>query len=111
MKGITRESTIGKVEKKPSILISPVIPPGEDEHSFSRHNLRIKAELRKSSPNMHVLDDLASRSFAFRRKDILSNTWDITTIFTKYPLLEHSPEQVIIIIFGNYINSSCNSYI
>ena len=38
MKGIIRESTIGKVEKKPLILISPVLPAGEDEHSFSRHN-------------------------------------------------------------------------
>ena len=71
----------------------PVIPEGEDQTSFARHNHRIQLEMKKTRPNLAVINDLISHSFAMRRHDILDNSYDLETVFQKYPFLRE-PEQV-----------------
>ena len=74
---------------KRSITI-PVIPEGEDQTSFGRHNRMIQAEMKKSRPNFTVLRELVSRSYAMRRIDLLENTYSLTEVFNKYPFLAES---------------------
>ena len=66
----------------------PEIPPGEDEHSFSRHNNLIKAELKKANVNRAILNKLADLSFAIRRRDILQNGSSLDAIYSSYPFLK-----------------------
>ncbi len=71
----------------------PVVPPGEDETSFKRHNKILIMESKKTHPNLGIVNPLMERTFAFRRADILSNGGDVVTIFCKYPFLQ-SADQV-----------------
>ena len=50
-------------------------------------------ESKKVHPNLLVVNELMSSTFALRRGDILSKSCDIQTIFSKYPFLQNS-EQV-----------------
>ena len=77
-------------------LTNPVVPEGEDETSFERHNKQIKAELKKSrGPSQVVLKNLVDRSYAMRRNDVLANSYGISDIFKKYPFLSE-PDQVCV---------------
>ena len=71
----------------------PSIPEGEDSLSFERHNTRIKMELKKSNVNKVVINELIDRTYAFRRRDIVKDSGDLSTIFNKYPFLKDT-EQV-----------------
>ena len=73
---------------------SPVVPDGEDELSFSRHNKAIKSEMgKKGRANKTILTDLINQSFAMRRRDILESTAHCSIIVKKYPFLKE-PIQV-----------------
>ena len=76
------------------VLEKPNIPLGEDENSFSRHNQKLKKEYKKRHPNMTLVDELMDVSFSMRRRDLLDNPCDITTVFANYPCLQN-PEQVL----------------
>ena len=76
--------SIPKLKRKATY---PVVPDGEDQTSFERHNRQIKLELKKTRPNQVVLQDLISRSYAMRRIDILENGYSVTEIFKMYPFL------------------------
>jgi hypothetical protein len=89
-----RQCSVIKTEsaKKPFLYEVPSLKPGEDEYSYARHNLKIKAELKKKTINQVVLGTLADLSFPMRRKD--NSDCDVKTIFSKFPHLQSSPEQV-----------------
>ena len=76
-----------------SIMKPPSIPAGEDTHSFKRHKVLL-LESKKTHPSMRIVGDLMERTFAFRRNDILTNSYDISSIMSKYPFLQNT-EQVI----------------
>ena len=63
------------------------VPAGEDEVSFARHNRVLKAEFSKSKPNAEMVKDLMERTFAMRRKDILSQGHSYDPL-AKYPFLQ-----------------------
>ena len=92
-----RQCSVVKTEpttKKPFLYEVPGLKPGEDEHSYERHCQKIKLELKKKTVNQVVLNSLAELTFPTRRKDILTNSDSVKTIFSKYPHLHSSPEQV-----------------
>ena len=80
----------------PGLTISePVVPPGEDNVSFERHNKEIKSHFhRNGRRNLVVLKELIKTSFAMRRKDILENNYHVKTILQKYPFFKE-PSQVM----------------
>ena len=61
--------------------------------SFERHNRVLKEEFKKRYPNIQVVQELMSLTFAMRRADILKNKYDVMSLFTKYPFLQNT-EQV-----------------
>lgn len=71
-------------------LSSPVIPAGEDSHSFLRHCKSLQRECQKKKPNENVVSDLTNMSFAMRWEDIHSNSYSLDALFTKYPFLKSS---------------------
>lgn len=82
--------------KSPGIvrqLRQPAIVPGEDVTSFERHNKVLQAEFKKSNHNAQVVCELMDRTFAFRRQDILAHTYDLQSLFEKYPFVQEC-EQV-----------------
>ena len=80
----------GKLPGITSSPAAPTVPPGEDSVSFERHNKILRAEFKKSKPNGNVISDLMGRSFALRRKDVLANSFDLETLFGKFPFLQDS---------------------
>lgn len=66
---------------------TPEITPGEDGVSFERHNRVLKAEFAKTKPDVQLVGDLMNRTYAMRRKDILTqgHSWDP---LSKYPFLQ-----------------------
>ena len=68
-------------------LTNPVVPEGEDETSFERHNKQIGSSV--------VLKNLVDHSYAMRRNDVLANSYGISDIFKKYPFLSE-PDQVCV---------------
>ena len=66
----------------------PVVPLGEDTVSFGRHCKVLQTEYKKASRNGQVVVDLMDRTFAFRRQDILSHTYDLSELFDKYHFLQ-----------------------
>ena len=65
----------------------PPIPAGEDKVSFQRHANALCLEFKKVKPNMSVVDDLMTMSFAMRWEDLHNNSYDIGSVFQKYPFL------------------------
>lgn len=89
-----------------SPISSPVVPEGEDSHSFKRHCKFIQQEYKgKKNPNMTVVDNLAEMSFAMRWQDLHSNAYSIENVFEKYPFLESSTQVSyrIAVKFGNQL--------
>ena len=84
----------GKSPGIASVPEQPVVPPGEDTISFERHNKVLQAEFKKTNRKAEVVSDLLDRTFAFRRQDILANTYDLKVLFEKYPFLQEC-EQVL----------------
>ena len=74
-------------------LTLPDVPEGEDSTSYERHNHVLVAEWKKTSRNAMVVDELMSKTFAFRRRAILDDGCDVTALFTKFPFLQ-DPNQV-----------------
>ena len=66
---------------------------GEDRVSLERHAKVLLEESKKRHPNSQVVEDLMSRTFPMRRRDILENAYDLSTLFNKYPFLK-DPEVV-----------------
>ena len=71
----------------------PPIPAGEDITSFKRHCRVLEAEWRKSRRDLVVVDGLMSRTYAFRRRDIIETGRNVEYLFEKYPFLQ-DPDQV-----------------
>ena len=95
------ESKRSIVKKSPGVcspLALPEIPPGEDDVSFKRHNRILQAEWHKPKRNIMVIEELMEKTFAMRRREILSNSCNVQTLFKKFPFLQ-DPEQVIVVIF------------
>ena len=85
-------------QKSPSLNIDvvmnlPEVPAGEDEAAFKQHNKRLIVESKKTNPRMLVVNECMLKSFEMRRRDLLSELYDINTVFDKYPFL-CEPEQV-----------------
>ena len=90
----------GKSPGMASAMEQPVVPPGEDTVSFGRHCKVLQAVYKKASRNGQVVVDLMDRTFAFRRQDILSLTYDLSELFDKYPFLQDC-EQVWLLEYGS----------
>ncbi len=69
----------------------PLIPPGEDEAPYERHNRVLCAEWGKASRNAAVIEQLMGLSFALRRRDIMKGM-DLITIFSNFPFLQESQQ-------------------
>ena len=81
-------TAVGKSPGMASAMEQPVAPPGEDTVSFGRHCKVLQADYKKASHNGQVVVDLMDRTFAFRRQDILSHTYDLSELFDKYHFLQ-----------------------
>ena len=51
----------------------PVVPSGEDETSFLRHQRVLAAEFQKAHPSEQIIRELMQLTFPMRRKDILED--------------------------------------
>ena len=71
-----------------AIMKPPIIPPGEDQTSFERHNKRLVLEFKKAQPNIPIVTELMDLSYAMRRQDIFKNSYSITEILEHYPFLQ-----------------------
>ena len=78
--------------KKPSLVQPPDIPPGKDEHSFSRFNGMLKAEARKAKPNQDVVSNLMERTYFQRRNHILTTPMPFSQLLQQYPFLGREDE-------------------
>ena len=65
----------------------PSIPAGEDEHSYKRNQKMLLSQERKLNPDKHTVSVLMQRTFAFRRRDLLKNSYPITEVLKMYPSL------------------------
>ena len=86
----TTSASVPLLKTPPGItspLASPPIPAGEDKVSFQRHANALCLEFKKVKPNMSVVDDLMTMSFAMRWEDLHNNSYDIGSVFQKYPFL------------------------
>lgn len=72
----------------PQLSSEPVIPSGEDESSNSRNHKMILMEEKKTNPNVKTISVLMMRTFAFRRRDILSNPKPLKEIVKAFPSLK-----------------------
>ena len=77
----------------PHIPAAPHIPKGEDEASYLRHLKVLQQEEKKMSPNKQVIADLMTRTFPFRRKEILEEPSSMDQLLKKFPSLKRT-EQV-----------------
>ena len=95
-----------KLKHFPNFPEAPAIPPGEDEASCVRHikllqlehqkpspDKHVVLEHQKPSPDKHVVATLMSRTFAFRRREIIEQPKPIPQILKTYPSLKKA-EQV-----------------
>ena len=82
-----------KLQHFPKYPEAPAIPPGEDEASCARHIKLLQLEHQKPSPDKHVVATLMSRTFAFRRREIIEQPKPIPQILKTYPSLKKA-EQV-----------------
>ena len=48
----------------PKYLEPPVLPVGEDEYSYKRHMQLLQHEEGKISPDMHVINNLMTKTYA-----------------------------------------------
>ena len=83
------------IRRRPGItntLKTPIPLPGEDSVSYERHTKALQIEFKKHNRNIAVIDDLMTRSFAFRRTEIIENTYDLPALFTKFPLLQEADQ-------------------
>ena len=83
-------------KKNPGITQSPLEPtptPGEDTVSFERHNRMLKVEFSKTRRNYDTVSNLMDRTFALRRKAIMNGSYDLSSIFKRFPFLQEH-EQV-----------------
>ena len=90
--------SISYKQKSPSLNVDlvmnlPAVPVGEDEAAFKQHNKRLIAESKRNNPSMMVVNECMKNSFEMRRRDLLSELYDINSVFEKYPFLR-KPEQV-----------------
>ena len=72
-----------------SVIPTVKIEEGEDEFSFQQHQKKLKAEHKKRQPDDSLVDDLMTRSFGMRRKDITENGYSgVQALFEVYPFLQ-----------------------
>lgn len=89
----TTKKKLDSIKKPVSSLVQPPdIPPGEDEHSFSRFNGMLKAEARKTKPNRDVVNKLMERTYSQRRKHILTTPMPLSQLLQQYPFLKREDE-------------------
>ena len=55
----------------PKTPAPPIIPSGEDMTSHQRHTKMLQMEERKRMPNKGVVADLMTRTYPFRRQEVL----------------------------------------
>ena len=75
-----------------SAMLSNYFEPGEDELSFLRYTKALQMEYKKERPNPQIVEELMSSSFAMRRTDILNTSYDLQTLFGKYPFLNDTKQ-------------------
>ena len=79
-----------KIEKPKRPAISQnqlVVPAGEDQTSFARHNRLLAIEFSRTKRNETVAKELMKMSYEMRRNDILENGHTIN-VLEKYPFLQ-----------------------
>jgi len=72
----------------PKLLESPVIPAGEDEHSYKRHMQLLKHEEGKISPDKHAINSLMTKTYALRRQKILKEHQPLKELLKDCPSLK-----------------------
>lgn len=72
----------------PQIFSEPEIPPGEDEVSNARNQKMLMLEEKKLNPNKKTISVLMSRTFAFRRHDIMTTAKPFGELLKLYPSLK-----------------------
>jgi len=72
----------------PKVLEAPVVPVGEDEHSYKRHLQVLKHEQGKVSPDRNVINSLMTKTFAIRRQRILNEHQPVKQLLKDYPSLK-----------------------
>lgn len=90
---MAKKKNLDSIKKPASSLVQPPdIPPGEDEHSFSRFNGMLKAEARKAKPNRDVISKLMERTYSQRRNHILTTPMPLSQLLQQYPFLGREDE-------------------
>lgn len=74
----------------PKFMEPPVVPVGEDEHSYKRHMQLLKYEEGKVSPDKHVINSLMIKTYALRRQKILKEHQPIKELLKDCPSLKRS---------------------
>ena len=72
----------------PKLLEPPVVPVGEDEHSYKRHMQLLKHEEGKISPDTHVINSLMTKTYALRRQKILKEHQPIKELLKDCPSIK-----------------------
>jgi len=85
-----RQAATTKIEKPKRPVISQnqlVVPAGEDQISFARHNRLLNIEFSRTKRNETLAKELIKMSYEMRRNDILENGHTIN-VLEKYPFLQ-----------------------
>jgi len=87
---IATDSQTPPVKKKPHYPSQsmPAAAVGEDKASHSRHVKMLQSEERKVSPDKNVVADLMSRTFYFRRSEILEQPQLVQELLKTYPSMK-----------------------
>ncbi len=72
---------------------APLIPPGEDKPSHLRHLKKLQREESKVTSDKRIISDLMTRTYPFRRQEILEKPQPIGQLAKTYPSIRRS-EQV-----------------
>ena len=85
-----------KVQKCTPWNLAAKLPDGEDEVSYKRHLMSLKAEWSKRHPNEQFVDQLMKLTFAQRRQWILTEPRLASTIFeVSISLKSHTCKPII----------------
>lgn len=76
--------------KSEKVSARPIIPPGEDQISFSRHSSKL-VEMFKKKPHLRnedVIDGLMTLTYPLRRGQILDGKFKLVELLETYPFLQ-----------------------
>ena len=95
-----------KVQKCTPWNLAPKLPDGEDEVSYKRHLMSLKAEWSKRHPNEQFVDQLMKLTFAQRRQWILTEPRLASMIFEECPFLS-SLKHVSLLYLVLHLETAC----